>query len=355
MTEVCAVVDVSQFSAGHSAEKCGFYAISLLKYAGLPGSQTIGSPAQVEAWADTEYVAYDGPDVSSNDRGMTMAFLEDVLDDASLHYQVIGSTETGLTTNHLTPDYVRAWLRLGYPVILAVAESSVYDLDLGGCPYAWDTSNYFHIILATGADGSALLCHDTASIGPAGVRPGPRRYDAGRLTMISATAVVMPWLRRPVAGYDPIASGGVMIPAGWHDDGTTLTAPNNHRLTQGFRQWVLNQQNFDAGNQPQEEVQAVSQVELHNPAVAGTRQILRDQMLVWTPAHGVHTSAAGMEIKACYDQIAALKAQLKAAQTPVAPSKVDVTGATAALQTIANGNASVEKGVAALHTALGVQ
>jgi hypothetical protein len=213
MSEVCSVVDTSQFEPGKSVDACGFYSVSLLHHAGRPGQAPTGNASDVAAWADAEYTAYDGPDVFANNNGMTMGILFNVLGDAGLHYQVIGSTEIGLHTEHLTADYVRAWLKLGYPVVLAVAEDNVFDLDLGDKPYAWDTSGFYHVITATGIDGSALLCHDTASIAPDGVRAGPRRYDAARLQagMISATAVVMPWLDRPADGFDPMTQGDTMF------------------------------------------------------------------------------------------------------------------------------------------------
>lgn len=116
------------------------------------------------------------------------------------------------------------------------------------------------------------------------------------------------------------------VPQGWHDDGTKLTAPNGHFLVKGFRDRVLNATSWDSGDQPLEEEQSVSQIELHNTPTPGTRQILRDQMFVWTPTHGVAASASGMEIKACYDKITALQAQIISLQA---------TQATQAAKTIA--------------------
>jgi N-acetyl-anhydromuramyl-L-alanine amidase AmpD len=207
MTELCAVTDTSQFAAGRSTDKCGFYAVSLLKYAGKAGASPTGSAAQVAVWADAEYVKYDGQDTSNNGSGMTVPMLYKVIGDAGLHYEGIGATETKLHTDHLTADYVRAWLRMGYPVVLAVQEDNVFDIDLGTRPYLWDTTGLSHVIVATGVapDGN-LLCHDTASIDANGVRRGPRRYNASALQkgMLSATAVVLPWLKQPTPDYDPI-------------------------------------------------------------------------------------------------------------------------------------------------------
>src|SRR5450631_1849461 len=127
MTEVCSVVDVSQFAeVGTSLDKCGFYSVSLLFHASKPGQAPPFNGSDVASWADGEYGAYDGADVTSNANGMTMATLEAVLHDAGLHYQVIGSNELNWHPERMTAEYIRAWLRLKFPVILAVAESAVW-------------------------------------------------------------------------------------------------------------------------------------------------------------------------------------------------------------------------------------
>jgi len=362
MTEVCSVIDVDQFRAGASVDKCGFYAIASLKYAGKPGQSPMGTASQVAGWADAEYSKYDGPDAFSNNNGMTVSMEYSVINDAGLHYQGIGATETSFHTDRLTADYVRAWLKLGYPVIIAVAEDNVYDLDLGAKPYAWNTAGLFHIIVATGrASDNNLLCNDTASIDSNGVRKGPRRYDAAKLAsgMISATAVVIPWLQRPQPDFDPMTGGNMGIPQGWSDDGATLLPPDkSHKVVHGFRDTILHAATWDAGNLPREDEQGVAQVELHAATGPGTRQIFRDTMMIWTAKNGVHTSAAGDEIKACYDriaaqalQIAALQSQLKAAQ----PSTIDIQSAVAALTVLTTANAGISGATDALKKALGVQ
>lgn len=141
------------------------------------------------------------------------------------------------------------------------------------------------------------------------------------------------------------------IPLGWHDDGATLTAPNGHKVVRGFRDYVLGHQ-WDPGNVPLEDEQGVSQVELHAATGPGTRQLFRDLMLIWTAKNGVKTSAAGAEIAACYQQIAALKA---AQGTPTVPANIDVSKAIAALTVINTASAAVTSTIPALKAALGVQ
>src|SRR5258708_21451598 len=49
--------------------------------------------------------------------------------------------------------------------------------------------------------------------------------------------------------YGQWTQGGTMGPTGWHDDGTTLTAPNGVKVVHGFRDYVL-AHNWDAANEP---------------------------------------------------------------------------------------------------------
>ena len=120
------------------------------------------------------------------------------------------------------------------------------------------------------------------------------------------------------------------IPGGWHDDGTTLTAPNGHFFQHGFRNVVLDAPTWDPGDQPNEEEYGTPQVLLHNASVGGgTRATTRDHLLWWTSADGVHVEPyLGLELKACYDLIATLKAT---PPTP-APQPANVTDAISKLQ-----------------------
>ncbi len=115
------------------------------------------------------------------------------------------------------------------------------------------------------------------------------------------------------------------IPQNWKDDGTTLTAPNGHHVTLGFRAHIINAASWDAGNTPNEDEYHTEQVLLHNASVgSGQRQTFRDALLWWTSQKGVvEEPYMGLELKACYDLITAQQAQLKSQQPT--PGPVDTT------------------------------
>jgi hypothetical protein len=200
-------LDVDQFEPGETTMACGPFAVALAKNGVKVAQSLTATPEQIDQYADQLYTKYVGPNTSADQMGIGMQQLFEMLQDAGLHYQVVGSTEINFHPEHMIYDYAVAWLKLGYPLIVSVAESSVYDLDLGGSPYSWDTKGYYHIISIVGlANDGNYLCHDTASIDKNGVRKGPRRYDRNKMQFTSITAVVLPWLPRPAPGYDPLAA-----------------------------------------------------------------------------------------------------------------------------------------------------
>lgn len=74
------------------------------------------------------------------------------------------------------------------------------------------------------------------------------------------------------------------IPANWHDDGTTLTAPNGHRVVHGFRYYILTHP-WQADDLPEEEEKTVDSVDSTRPALgAGSRQTFTRSILIWTAA-----------------------------------------------------------------------
>ena len=95
-----------------------------------------------------------------------------------------------------------------------------------------------------------------------------------------------------------LGGGGhtAMVPTGWTDDGTTLTAPNGHRVVKGFRDWILSH-NWDPADQPLQEEEGRTPVEYSNPGLGGgSRQIFWKTVLEWTPPKGVFVAAGGQEL-----------------------------------------------------------
>jgi len=96
--------------------------------------------------------------------------------------------------------------------------------------------------------------------------------------------------------YTFLAQGGSMVPQGWSDDGTTLTAPNGITVVHGFRDYVLNN-GWDPNNWPLEEEHGQTPLELSNPGIGGgTQQIFRTMVLEWAPSRNVFTAWGGQEL-----------------------------------------------------------
>jgi hypothetical protein len=89
------------------------------------------------------------------------------------------------------------------------------------------------------------------------------------------------------------------IPLGWHDDGATLTAPNGHTVTGGFRDHVL-ASSWAPDNVPLENQVSCTQTELAIKSGVGIRQLFRTKMLVWYATRGVLEAWVGAEVLACY-------------------------------------------------------
>lgn len=192
--EVAEFIDDDQFASGQSVDKCGYEIVSLFWHSVPVNHKNPYTGADVHLMAHNDYMRFAGPDVASNQAGMSNAQLVRELALHNFKFQYV-----------LPPtDWhaVRSFLLYGYPVLLGgVDEATVYDVEHGGCPYSWIRPHvdYFHILLATGLSLSdELLCRDTANIGPDGkVRIGPRRYRTAGLKLTTAVALVPSWLPVP--------------------------------------------------------------------------------------------------------------------------------------------------------------
>jgi hypothetical protein len=178
---------ISQFEPGESVNECGPFAVALNKYAGkdAPG----GSPEDVDVLADRLWNT-----IPHAAEGINVPTLLNMLDDAGVHYQKIGSVEGHDHVENLTHEIALHWLRQGYPLICTVNESTVIDLDLGGSPYPWLQHEPYHsnppnhiFTLAGIADDGNVLVADPANAGRF-----PRRYQLSRLNFITLVAVVLP-------------------------------------------------------------------------------------------------------------------------------------------------------------------
>lgn len=318
--EIATFRDVDQFQPAKTQFACGFFSCALVKAMAPVGQAAAQTVAEMIAEAEQWYAQDNGDDLLSNTNGMTLQELYDLIVQIGLHFQAADTDAQSL----------RAWLKLGYPVIVAGAETGFYDMELGDAvPYPWTPAGS-HMIVLTGvaADGNFLVrdpANVTSLTNPNALRPGPRKYDAQRLQLSSATAVVPPWLPRPPAGFDPTQSDFVpVIPAGWRDDGVTLTAPNGHRVVLGFRRYVLTR-SWDATNLPLQEENGRSPLEEANPALgSGTQQIFSRTMLEWTPKRGVFEGLMGPELLQLRADIAALQTQLAHLQTQANSSRSNV-------------------------------
>ena len=292
MGEIVSIQQADQFLPGKTAYACGFFAVAECCSIAKPGQAPTKTAAWIQENAEAWYAQYDGDNSTANEDGMSLEQLYLLLSQVGLHWQAIA----------LDANTLRGWLRAGYPIAVGVAETAVYDLDLGSNPYPWTPSGY-HVIVLTGLDGNNFLARDSANISPPNnLRPGPRRYGANKLVsgLVSATVVVPPWMPRPTSATPPQPipeKPKMIVPQGWHDNGTELVAPNNIPVVAGFRDEVLNWSGgWDAGNWPLEPEQHLNEVELAIHSGAGSRQIFRTCMLVWYASRGVKVAWVGNEL-----------------------------------------------------------
>lgn len=274
MAEVLSFSQANQFQPGRTLMACGFFAVAILTSASAPGEPPRKSPGQVASDALAWYAQYNGDNSRANGAGMSLEQLHRLLTQVGWGWQNVA----------MDAESIRVEVRKGNPVLIALEESSVFDLDLGRNPYPWNpgrlgNQDYNHIISVTGLDAQGnFLCRDSASIQPPNtLRPGPRRYAAERLHLISATACISP---AAVAGY---------IPAGWHDEKGQLRGSYGRPVTRGFRQHILADKDWPASR-----VALTDEIGVPAKQGGGTFQVFPDILLRWTPAQGVSRIEAGV-------------------------------------------------------------
>ncbi len=204
-------------------------------------------------------------------------------------------------------------------------------LSNGENPYKWnDPHGLGHVLLIVGYDTEkqVVVVHDPLRADPGGQ---PADYSwAGFVAAQFHDLCEVQGAALPLAeGSESVSS----IPDGWHDDGTTLTAPNGVVVVKGFREWVLAHA-WDAIDLPLAVERTLASVEPGNPSIgAGSRQDFRMTSLGWTTSKNVYKIWVGQDIVALEEQVAKLEAQVKgiAATLDVAGLKADMATIQAAL------------------------
>lgn len=150
--------------------------------------------------------------------------------------------------------------------------------------------------------------------------------------MASARLCAALALTGPLSGGKPMP----IVPAGWHDDGTTLTAPppNAFVCVKGIRDYILNHPGgWDPADIPLMTETGRDPVEYGNPSLGGGvyQLFLRSGQLSWTQARGVFATWNGQEMAALLNlaanasslqkELADAQAQLTAANNRIAAAK----------------------------------
>jgi hypothetical protein len=300
MPEIISINQADQFVPGHSAYECGYYAVAMVTSMAPVGKSPVKSPGQISADAQSWYAADHGGDNSAaNQDGMSLEQLYNLLNRLGIKYEPLTSI-----------DQIRQAVGVrGHPVIFAGAETGFFDLGLGGrIPYPW-TPQGNHVIVITGLDGGNFLVRDSANIAPPNIlRPGPRVYDASKLQPVSITEIIPPFATSPAFN----------VPAGWKDDGVTLTAPNTVPVVKGFRHYILTHK-WNPDDIPLKPEYMADFVIYHNPSVGGgSAQPFKYSYLWWTPAKGVvNEPELGSEINALLELAAKNLDQSNAAKQKI--------------------------------------
>ncbi|HTJ49430.1 MAG TPA: hypothetical protein VL443_08270 [Cyclobacteriaceae bacterium] len=130
------------------------------------------------------------------------------------------------------------------------------------------------------------------------------------------SSIYSPLVRQIVTAYE---EAQLVIPKGWTYDSVNkkLTAPNNLTVTDGFCQWILNN-NWDPNNYPLSSAVGLNPVELGNPSLgSGTVQPFRKTVLGWTPKTNVYEMWIGQEYIALYKERSDLQSQITSLQNQI--------------------------------------
>lgn len=257
--EVADFLDVNQFIPSRSPDECVCYTSVLIKYAGLPGHGPTGTVLEASNLAQYWYGRETGNTDASNHAGLSLSQEYAVLQGLGLHFWGLAPTV----------DAIRTAIAQGVPCLLCGAETGMVDVELGDrVPFGWTpTGNHCIVVSGVAPDGN-LLVHDTANVDASGkVRPGPRLYDAAKLQLVSATAVMVPGsVIQPAAKPEP-------IPAGWTRTPDGLLTPNGIHVPEPFATYLC-EHSHDGSDVPVRAPYQTALLEDSNPELGGGMQLV---------------------------------------------------------------------------------
>jgi hypothetical protein len=170
----------------------------------------------------------------------------------------------------------------------------------------------YHYICGFGSSGDGWLFADGDNYAQGNVL---QRYSYATLAAAKPCAA----LAIRITGGGPMAG----VPAGWTDDGITLTAPNGTKVVQGFRTHVL--QGWEPDNYPLAAQYHASPLEPGNSSIGdGDRQDFRYRSLGYTARMGVYRIWTGQDL-------ASLKSDLDVANATTAKLQTVLDSATATI------------------------
>jgi hypothetical protein len=129
------------------------------------------------------------------------------------------------------------------------------------------------------------------------------------------------------------------IPQGWTDDGTTLTAPNGHKVVAGFRSYIL-QNGLGNLGLPLEDEHSANPVEeywLQTPA-DGTRQLFNGGELAYTSKRGAYLVGIGNELRGARADRDKARSDLASAQQQLANALKAIVALQQQIQVLQDGS-----------------
>lgn len=214
-----------------------------------------------------------------------------------------------VTLNHISvPGYqeIVESVNRGHVAIGGFSDYVNLQLVDGSHPYDWnDPHGLSHIVLIVGYDDDtqAVVVHDPLrSVSGQPADYSWQSFQAAQFYVLSE--VSGPSLL--VSGHD----GQMMAPAGWSDDGVTLTAPNGVPVVGDFREWVLTHA-WESQNWPLTAARQMDAVEWGYPSSGpGTRQDFRTVSLGQPTGQDVYQIWIGQDILALAQQLSDCKSQI---------------------------------------------